>query len=222
MEEMTVVVQERSATGKNANRRLRASGQIPAVVYGAGKPPVPISVDERTMHELLKGGNDNAIFLLQLGETGKSRHAMIRELRIDPVQRRIEHIDFQRVLMTEKVRVRVHIELRGTPEGVKNEGGVLDFQTRELEVECLPKDIPAHLVVDVSELRIGRHVEVREIALPPGVTLTSDGHQVIASVAHSRVEVEAAPPAEGLVEAAPTEPEVIGRGKKEEPGEDEG
>jgi large subunit ribosomal protein L25 len=221
MQETTVVVEERSETGKNANRRLRSTGRIPAVVYGAGKPPVPISIDERTMHELLKGGNDNAIFLLQLGESGKSRHAMIRELRIDPIQRKIEHIDFQRVLLTEKIRVRVHIELVGTPEGVKNEGGVLDFQTRELELECLPKDIPGHLGIDVSELRIGQHVEAREVALPAGVTLVSDGHQVVASVAHSRVEIEAAPPAEGLVEAAPTEPEVIGRGKKEEPEESE-
>jgi large subunit ribosomal protein L25 len=221
MEEMTVVVQERSETGKNANRRLRSDGRIPAVVYGGGKPPVPISVDERTMHELLKSGNDNAIFLLQLGETGKSRHAMIRELRIDAIGRKIEHIDFQRVLMTEKVRVRVHIELSGLPEGVKNEGGVLDFQTRELEVECLPKDIPGHLTVEVAQLRIGQHVEARDVALPAGVVLVSDGHQVVASVAHSRVEIEAPAPVEGLVEAAPTEPEVIGRGKKEETEESE-
>ncbi len=221
MQEMTVVVQERAQRGKNANRRLRSTGRIPAVVYGAGKPPVPISVDERTMHELLKGGNDNAIFLLQLGESGKSRHAMIRELRIDPIGRKIEHIDFQRVLMTEKIRVKVHIELEGTPEGVKNEGGVLDFQTREIELECLPKDIPAQLSFDVSGLRIGQHAEAHEVPLPPHVVLVSDRHQVIASVAHSRVEIEAAPAAEGLVEAAPTEPEVIGRGKKEEPEESE-
>ncbi|MGH9464165.1 MAG: 50S ribosomal protein L25 [Thermoanaerobaculia bacterium] len=221
MQETTVIVQERAATGKNANRRLRTAGRIPAVVYGAGKPPVPISVDERTMHELLKAGNDNAIFLLQLGDSGKSRHAMIRELRIDPIERKIEHIDFQRVLLTEKVRVRVHIVLGGTPEGVKNEGGVLDFQTRELELECLPKDIPAHLSVEVSGLRIGQHIEAREVALPARVTLMSDGHQVVASVAHSRVEVEAAPSVEGLVEAVPTEPEVIGRGKKEESEEGE-
>ncbi len=221
MQEMTVVVAERVPGSKNANRRLRAAGRIPAVVYGGGRPPVPISVDHRTMHELLKGGNENAVFLLQLGETGKSRHAMIRELRVDPVSRTIEHIDFLRVVMTEKVRVKVPIELQGIAEGVKNEGGVLDFQTRELEVECLPKDIPAHLTVEVVGLRIGQHIEAGAISLPPGVTLVSDAHQVVASVAHSRVVVEEVAPAEALVEAEPAEPEVIGRGKREEAEEAE-
>lgn len=223
MSQMTVVVEQRSETGTGPNRRLRRAGRIPAVVYGGGKDAVAISVDERTMHELMKEGNDNAIFLLKLGESGKSRHAMIRELDIDPISRTIRHIDFLRVMMDEKVRVAVHVELQGVPTGVKNSDGVLDFQTRELEVECLPGDIPARFEVDVSGLEIGDHVEAGALELPKGVELLSDPHQVIASVAHSRVATVVETEAEeaGLLEAELLEPEVIRRGKEEsEEGED--
>jgi large subunit ribosomal protein L25 len=194
------------------------------VVYGGDRESVAISVDERTMHELMREGNDNAIFLLKLGESGKSRHAMIRELDIDPISRTIRHIDFLRVMMDEKVRVAVHIELQGLPTGVKNSDGVLDFQTREVEVECLPGDIPARFEVDVSGMEIGDHVEAAALELPEGVVLLSDPHQVIASVAHSRVAavVEAeAEVEEGLLEAELQEPEVIRRGKDEESAGDE-
>jgi len=225
MSQMTVVVEQRTETGTGPNRRLRRAGRIPAVVYGGGKESVAISVDERTMHELMREGNDNAIFLLKLGESGKSRHAMIRELDIDPISRTIRHIDFLRVMMDEKVRVEVHIELNGLPSGVKNSDGVLDFQTREVEIECLPGDIPARFEVDVSGMEIGDHVEAGALALPPGVQLLSDPHQVIASVAHSRVaaavEAEAEEEEEGLLEAELQEPEVIRRGKDEESAGDE-
>jgi len=224
MSEMTVVVEQRTETGTGPNRRLRRAGRIPAVVYGGGRESVAISVDERTMHELMREGNDNAIFLLKLGESGKSRHAMIRELDIDPISRTIRHIDFLRVMMDEKVRVEVHIELKGLPTGVKNSDGVLDFQTREVEVECLPRDIPARFEVDVSGMDIGDHVEAAALELPEGVELLSDPHQVIASVAHSRVSavVEAeAEEEEGLLEAELQEPEVIRRGRDEESAGDE-
>lgn len=224
MSQMTVVVEQRNETGTGPNRRLRRAGRIPAVVYGGGKDAVPISVDERTMHELMKEGNDNAIFLLKLGESGKSRHAMIRELDIDPISRTIRHIDFLRVMMDEKVRVEVHVELHGVPSGVKNSDGVLDFQTREVEIECLPGDIPARFEMDVSGLEIGDHIEAGSLALPEGVELLSDPHQVIASVAHSRVATAVAAEAEdeGLLEAELEEPEVIRRGKEEEEESEEG
>lgn len=223
MSQMTVVVQERTETGTGPNRRLRRAGRIPAVVYGGGKESVAISVDEQTMHELMREGNDNAIFLLQLGETGRSRHAMIRELDIDPISRTIRHIDFLRVMMDEKVRVEVHVELHGVPSGVRNADGVLDFQTREVEIECLPGDIPARLDLEVTALEIGDHVEAGALELPAGVELLTDPHAVILSVAHSRVSavVEAeAEEEEELLEAEVAEPEVIGRGKEEE-GESE-
>ncbi|MEZ5331473.1 MAG: 50S ribosomal protein L25 [Thermoanaerobaculia bacterium] len=223
MSETTVVVEERSETGTGPNRRLRRDGRIPAVVYGGDKEAVAISVDERTMHELMKGGNDNAIFLLQLGKSGKSRHAMIRELDIDPISRTIRHIDFLRVMMDEKVRVEVHVELHGVPSGVRNADGVLDFQTREIEIECLPGDIPPRIDLDVTAMEIGDHVEAGALELPAGVELLSDPHQVVVSVAHSRVSavVEAEAAEEGLLETELAEPEVIRRGKEEESEDDE-
>lgn len=221
MSEMTIEVQERAGIGKGSNRKLRAAGKIPAVVYGGGKNPVPIEVDRRELRDLLrKSSSENAVFLLKLGDTGKSRHTMIRDLQVDPVSREIIHVDFQRVNMSEKVRVAVAVELTGTPAGVKNEGGVLDFVTREVEVECLPSDIPPHLTVDVSALNIGQHVEVSDLQLPSSVTMLEDEDRVIASVGHPRV-IEVEETEEELLEAEMLEPEVIGRGKEGEEGEEE-
>jgi len=226
MGDITVVVQPREETGTNANRRLRAAGTIPAVIYGGGRDSVAIKVEEKTMREFLhETGSENSVFLLKLGETGKSRHAMIRDLQIDVIERRISHIDFQRVLLDEKVRVTVGVTIEGVPEGVKNQGGVLDFVTREVDLECLPGDIPAELLLDVDSLEVGQHVEAGALALPDGVELMMDANRVIVSVAHSRVaddleEVDAgADDVGGLIEELPSEPEVIGRESADE-GED--
>ena len=222
MSDKTVVVQPREETGKNANRRLRESGSIPAVVYGAGKEPVAIKVDERLMREFLREtGSENAVFLLKLGESGKKRHAMIRDLQIDPIARQISHIDFQRILLDEKVRVTVAVTAEGTPEGVKNQGGVMDFVTREVDVECLPTNIPTECLVDVSKLEIGDHIEAKDLDLPDDVELLTEEGRVLISISHSRVEqdvedAEEAVEGESLIEDVPDEPEVIGRGKKEE------
>ena len=143
MAELKIEVERREETGKNANRRLRAAGKIPAVVYGGGKETVSIQVDKVAVHNLLGSeGGENAVFLLKLAGTAKSRHTMLREVVTHPISRQIIHIDFMRVNMTEKVRVAVPIELIGTASGVKNEGGVLEFINREVEVESLPADIP--------------------------------------------------------------------------------
>ena len=143
-ESMKIEVQSRETTGKNANRRTRAASKIPAVVYGGGKESVSIEVDRKTLLDMLKGhAGENPIFLLKLGE--KDRHAMIRHMDVHPLSRQVIHVDFQRVLMDQKVRVQVPIELVGVAHGVKVEHGVLDFVTREVEIECLPGDIPKHL-----------------------------------------------------------------------------
>lgn len=222
MSETTIEVQRREVKGKNANRRLRASGFIPAVVYGAGREPVPIQVERKKIYELLRReGGEHAVFLLQLEGTESKRHTMVRELDVDPISRQIVHIDFQRVSMTEKVRVAVPIELFGLAEGVKNQGGVLDFITREVEVECLPGDIPVKLELEVSALDIGDHYEANALQLPSGVELIEEPDRVIVSVSHSRVsavveEAEAEAEEEVLIEAEEEQPEVIGRGKEEE------
>jgi large subunit ribosomal protein L25 len=208
---MTLEVQPREKTGKNANRRSRTSGKIPAVVYGGGRESVSIEVDRKTLVDTMKGHTgENPIFLLKLGD--KERHAMIRHMQVDPVSRQVIHIDFQRVLMDQKVRVAVPVELTGTPFGVKTEGGMLDFITREVHVECLPGQIPKHIDVDVTALHLGQHVEAKDLQLPEGVALLDEPDRVIASVGHHG-KLETAGEAEGGERA---EPEVIKKTKGEE------
>ena len=205
--------------GKNANRRLRAGGEVPAVVYGAGLDPAPIRVHQRKVEEILRSGSGgNTVFLLQLHGTDKKRHARIRELQTDALTGSMIHIDFQRILMDQKVKVMVPIELEGEAEGVKTEGGMVDFVSREIEVECLPNLIPPHVTLDVSPLHVGQHVEAAELELPEGVELYGDPERVIVSVAVRKVvEIETEEAEEDLlIEAETEEPEVVGRGKTEE------
>ncbi len=211
MSEISIEVQPRAKFGTNNNRRLRQGGQIPAIVYGAGKDSVPIHVDRKRLTELLrKSGGDNAVFLLKLSDTGKERHAMIRDMQVHPITREIVHLDFMRVLMTEKVRVQVAVELAGTAYGVKVEGGVLDFSHREVHVECLPGDIPGRLEADVEELHVGDHLTAGDLKLPAGVTLLDEPDRVLLSVMHAKAEAVAA---EGTAEV---EPEVAKKGKTDE------
>jgi large subunit ribosomal protein L25 len=227
MSDFTIEVHKRETKGKNSNRRLREAGLVPAVVYGGDRESVAIQLDRRSLLDLMRSTEGhNPIFLLKMAGTDKSRHAMIRDLQVDPVDRQVLHVDFQRILMTEKLRVMVHVEPQGVPKGVKNEGGMMDFVTREVEIECLPDKIPPKIVIDVSGLEIGDHVEAKELQMPEGVELLEEPEMVIVSVSYAKMQVEiAAEEEEGLLEAAQAEPEVIGRGKAEaedEAGEDEG
>ncbi len=218
MSELVLEVHRRDAIGKNANRRLRAGGEVPAVVYGAGLDPAPIRVPERKVLEILRSGSgSNAVFLLKLHGTDKKRHAMIRELQTDALTGEMIHIDFQRILMDQTVRVMVPVELEGEAEGVKTEGGLIDFVTREVEVECLPGVIPTHIVLDVTDLHVGQHVEAGDLELPEGVELHADPERVIISLTVRRVVEEEVEEAEEdlLIEAPADEPEVIQRGKAE-------
>lgn len=206
-ETMTIEVQPRNQTGKNANRRARVAGKIPAVVYGGGKESVAIEVDRKTLVDLMKGhSGENPIFLLKLGD--KERHAMIRHTDVDPLTRHVIHIDFQRVVMDQKIRVAVPVELTGVAVGVKVEGGMLDFITREVHIECLPGQIPRHLEVDVTELHVGQHVEAKDLKLPEGVVLLDEPDKVLASLGHGRTE-------EAAAAGATPEPEVIKKAKGE-------
>lgn len=214
MQEVMIEVQRRESVGKGANRRLRAQEMVPAVVYGGDREPLAIQIPKKTLLTLFReGGHENRIFLLQLAGTTQTRHVMVREMQINPLNYQISHIDFQRVMMDQKVRVKVHIELDGVPYGVKTEGGLLDFVTRDVEIECLPAAIPQSIKIDVSELRVGDHVEAGALQLPEGVTYLGTADVVIASVGHAKAEaVEAAPAAA----PAAVEPEVIKKGKTEE------
>ncbi|HVS16882.1 MAG TPA: 50S ribosomal protein L25 [Thermoanaerobaculia bacterium] len=221
MSDVTIEVSRREMTGTGANRRLRRTGQIPAVVYGTGGDPLAIQIDDRKVHRLIKESGENAVFLLRLQGTEQSRHTMIREIQWDPLTGRLVHIDFQRVKMDEVVRVHVPIELLGTPLGVKNEAGLVDFVTREIEVECLPGDIPDHLSVDISELHIGQHVEASDLPIPDKVTLVTEASRVIAAVSHAKLaaaaeEEEEVVEGEELIEKVAEEPEVLHKGKETE------
>ena len=216
-EQFHIQVRTREETGKNNNRRLRAAGQIPSVLYGAGVDTVAIQVERKKLEEVFRAGaTENTIFLLRRLESDQERHARIRELQIDPVSREVLHIDFQRVLMDQAIQVSVPVHTVGVPRGVREQGGMIDFVTREVEVECLPGDIPAAIEVDVSALVIGDHVEAGALRIPEGVTLLEELDRVIVSVTYpQRAEEKEEEEAEELLEAEQEEPEVIRRGKEE-------
>ena len=223
MPDIVVEARPRAEFGKNVNRRLRAEGLIPGVVYGAKKEPVPVAVSPREIGTILRSASgENTLFDLQLD--GGRRKVILKEFQVEPIKGRLLHADFYEVALDQALEVTVHIELSGVPTGVKVEGGILDFVTRELQVECLPTDIPEKIVVDVSELGMGRHVRVSDIKAPERVTILTDPDVVIAHVVAPRAEEAAATPeaaaapAEG---AAAAEPEVIKKGKTAAEGEGE-
>lgn len=213
MKTIELNVERRTETGKNEARRARARGKIPAVVYGAGKPTVPIQLERRALTDVFRAGaGENAIFLLKLAGSDQSRHAMIREFARDPVSREPLHIDFMRVQMDAKIRVRVPIEVTGVARGVKTDGGILDFVTREVEIECLPGNIPAHLPIDVTDLGIGDALRIASLPPVEGVAVVDDPEKVLVHVAHPTQE-KAPEVAAAEAAAEPTEPEVLKKGK---------
>ena len=221
MSDTTIKVRSREKTGKNHNRRLRRRGGVPAVIYGGGVDSVAIEVENRKVDAILRASGENTIFLLQLEGTEESRHAMIRDIQFEPMTGGLIHLDFQRILMDKRIRVKVPIEIVGVPEGVKNEEGILDFVTRELEIECLPAEIPASLPLDVEGLHVGQHLEAGQVPLPEAATLVEEAERNVVSVSRSRVaeEVEVEEEEEDLIEAEEEEPEVISRGKEGEDGD---
>lgn len=212
MAEVTLEVTRREQTGKEVAKKLRRDGKVPAVVYGGHKEPVAITVDRKAVSELVIKGDHGirSVFLLKMAGTDQQRHAMIKEITIDPLTRRMKHIDFVRVVMDEKIKVTVPVHINGTAAGVK-EGGLLDWQVRELHIECLPTAIPDTIEVDVSALGIHDYVRVKDLPLPEGAKVLDDPERVVAGVTQARVEVPE-PGAEGAV----AEPEVIKKGKPED------
>jgi large subunit ribosomal protein L25 len=210
--DIVVEASERSELGKNASRRLRKGGGVPGVVYGLDRPPFSIGVGSRKIEEVLglETGR-NTIFTLTLAGQDRSRAVMIKALQRDPVTERLVHVDFVRVDLTRAVRVNVPVRLLGTAEGVKTDGGLLEFMHREVEVECLPSDIPEHLDLDVTALRLNQHLSVKDIPVRERVTVLDDPETVVCVVAVPKEE--AAPVVEEVAETA-AEPEVIKKGKE--------
>lgn len=215
MAEVSLEVMRREASGKEVSKKIRKEGRVPAVVYGGHREPVAITVDRKSVAELIQKSDHGvrSIFLLKITGTDQQRHAMIKDIQMDPISRRMMHIDFVRVVMDEVVRVTIPVRHTGTAIGVK-EGGLLDFQVRELHVECLPGAIPDAIEVDVSNLGVHDYIRIADLKLPEGVKVLDDPDRVVVGVTVARAEVTevaAAPVEEGAV---PAEPEVISKGKK--------
>lgn len=210
-----------SSRGKNEARRLRVSGRVPAVIYGAKKNTLAVSVDPKQIMRILNSeSGHNTIFDVQVN--GEQSKAMIVDWQFEPIKGKLLHLDLKRIAMDEKIRVMVPIHLKGEAAGVKQQGGILDQVLREVEVECLPADIPTHIDVDVSELVFGAVTRVKDLPNTGSkLKFITDEDQAVAHI--TSVKEEVAPTPEAAAEAAaaaPAEPEVIKKGKQE--AEEEG
>jgi len=212
--------QARTPGNKNAARRVRRDGKVPAVLYGAGKDAVSVSVDPRQVKLILhsKTGH-NTIFDLAL-EGGERTKAMIVDWQYEPIKSSLLHIDLKRIAMDKKLTVAVPIVLKGEAAGVKLEGGILEQMLREVELECLPGDIPASIEADISGLVLGKVIRVSDLPQSDKYKFVTDENQPVAHVTTVKEEVVATPEAVAADAAAtPAEPEVIKKGKQETEGE---
>ena len=211
-----IEAQTRTPEGKNANRRLRKSGKIPAVIYGPGKQPVVLSIDPVIIRSILHSeSGQNTIFAVNI-EGGGQSNVMVKDYQLDPVKSALIHVDLLEVAMDRLLTLEVNIELTGEPQGVKLDGGTLDFVTRAIEVECLPADIPESVKLNVSDLKINDYIRVKNLQLDSKVRILTDPEVVLVTIAPPQKE-------EAAGEAATTaaEPEVVKKGKTEEAsGED--
>lgn len=215
----TVQAETRETFGKNVTRRLRHSGRIPAVLYGSGGPSVSVTVDPKAIIRILHSeAGHNAIFTLQIPGKAPAR-VMLREWQWEPIKGGLMHVDMVRIARDEKLRVRVPIRITGEPQGVKIQGGVLEFVLREVEVECLPDDIPEHITLDVSDLVIGRQLRVSDLPVVASIKVLAEPGRVVAHVVTPKAEVEPVAETVEAAEAAPAEPELI---RKRKPEEEEG
>ena len=213
--EKNVEAKPRQGGGKNDARRLRQSGLIPAVVYGAGQDSQPVAVDPKQIRRILNSEQGhNSIFDLSLD--GNTAKVMIVDWQYEPIKSALLHVDLKRIAMDKVLRVSVPITVKGEAPGVKVQGGILEQVLREVEVECLPADIPGHIDADISNLNFGDSIRVADLPHGGKLKFITDGDQTVAHVVAVKEVVEAAP-AEGVEVAATTaEPEVIKKGKQEE------
>src|SRR5438309_1875377 len=222
MAEIVVSAQGRSDRGKNAARRLRRSGMVPAVIYGGKGDNIAVAVDPKSLHRVLRSeAGRNTILKLDIADHGAT-NAILKSWQVDPVKETFLHADFYRIAMDVAIRVTVPIHVVGEARGVKVDAGILELVIREIEVECLPGDIPERIDVDVTDLGINQSLRVSDVPAPAKVKVLESADQVVVHVISVKEEeapvAAAAPVAEGeAAAAAPTaEPEVIKKGKKEE------
>ena len=213
--EITIEAQPRELRGKNEARRLRAGGSVPAVLYGAGRESVAVAVNPKEVNRILhsKTGHNTIFDVAVTG--GETTPVMVVDWQNDPIKEYLLHVDLKRIDLSARIRVKVPIHTVGDPKGVKLQGGLHELITREIEIECLPDEIPEEFTVDVSELMIGQSIRAGEIPLVGSTKLLSPADSVISHVITIKVEAEPVV-AEAAAPAAAAEPEVIKKGKKEE------
>jgi large subunit ribosomal protein L25 len=215
--DLTVAAETRDSRGKNEARRLRAKGSMPAVIYGGPDGPAPVAVNPKELSRILnsKTGH-NTIFNMTIAG-GDTTPVMIVDWQFDPIKDALLHVDLKRIDLNQRITVKVPVLTQGDPKGVKIQGGIHEVVTREIEVECLPNDIPEQFTVNVSELMIGQSVRAGDIPMGASIKLISPADAVISHVVSMRAEET---PAVETAAAAPVaaEPEVIKKGKKEEEG----
>ncbi|HXL22411.1 MAG TPA: 50S ribosomal protein L25 [Candidatus Dormibacteraeota bacterium] len=219
-EKIVVEGAPRSDRGKNEARRLRNSGKVPAVLYGGKGEAITLAVNTKQVTAILRSeSGHNTLFQIDLA--GKHEPAILKDWQVDPVSGRLLHVDLLRIAMDVRMRVKVPVHTFGEAAGVKQQGGIFEVVTREVEVECLPADIPTEFRVDVSHLMIGMHLRASDLPMDTTKTrLTTDPDRVLAHVVALREEEEKPVEAVADATATPAEPEVIKKGKKEVEGEE--
>ncbi|HVN10102.1 MAG TPA: 50S ribosomal protein L25 [Patescibacteria group bacterium] len=219
MQQILIQGKKRDDRGKNAMRRLRQSGSVPGVLYGGTGEAVPVALEAKELAPLFRTESGHNALLNVKIEGLHEELAVLKDWQMDPLYGRLLHVDLLRVAKDVRMRVRVPVHTSGDPVGVKQQGGVFEVISREVEIECLPMDIPDEFRVDVSGLMIGKQLRFSDLPLDPEkMKLISEARTVIAHVVAPKKEEEVVP--EAVAGAAPAEPEVIKKGKKEEEGEE--
>lgn len=214
---LVIKAEKRERFGKNASRAVRREGRIPAILYGSGMDNVALTLDKKDLFSILKSETgENTLFVVSFDS--EKRDAMIKEFQVNPVSQELIHVDLIQIAMDKEIRVAVPIVLIGDAVGVKAEGGFVDFSSREIEIECLPRAIPEHIEVDISDLHLHQSIKIGEIEAPEGAKITSDPESVIvliqAPAKEEEVEVEEVLEEEVMAEGE--EPTVIKKEKEEE------
>lgn len=214
--DITIAAEPRSTRGKNEARRLRAAGSVPAVLYGGGGEAESVAVSPKELTKILHSSTGhNTIFNLSI-TSKETTPVMIVDWQLDPIKDKLLHVDLKRIDLSKRLIVKVPVVTHGDPRGVKQQGGLLEVVTREVEIECLPDDIPEQFNIDVSEMLLGQNVRASDIPLAGSMKLLSAGDTVIVHVVAPKAE--AAPAAAEALPTAPAEPEVMKKGKKEAEG----
>lgn len=222
MDIVELELERRDVSGTAAVKKLRRAGRVPGVLYGLKHEAIPVTVEEKSLSQIFhSAGRGHVMLDLKVPGEAEAVRAIFREVQRDPVRLSYLHCDFQRISLKEKLHVQIPVRVEGIADGVKNFGGILDFHLREIEIRCLPTEIPNEVVVDVTPLRIGDSIRVKDVSLP-GVEILTEPERAIVTVVAPSILKEAAPAAEvaEAVEEEPTEPELIKKPKKAEEEEE--